>query len=235
MVKTDKKVDAHFLMSCQVTYNGPAYAPVTHAEVITTINQYIAADFNIRSERYLAGSNGQKAVGILNIEAQDSELGFMLAWKNSLDGSMAFKMGFGAQVFVCSNGMLQGDTGNFKKRHVGEAKEEIMDHLRFAVDQMNPVMKHQVDLKELYKQIPIDKKYASELLGRLFFEKGILSPQQASTVRKELEKASYNYGAPGTVWELYNHCTYALRDTHPTEWHDKHLAVGNFFAELFNA
>lgn len=234
MIRTEQKTDAAFLSSCQVTYTGTKYAPVTHFEVIGEVGNYIQkANLVVRSERYLAGSNGQKAVGILGIQSQDTDLNFMIAWKNSLDGSMSFKLAFGAQVHVCSNGMFQGDTGNFKRRHTGDAAEDIKTHIEFAIDQMAPTMKDQTEIKEFYKLVPMSKKYMSELVGRLFIERGILTSSQINTVKREIEKPTYDYGAPGTAWELYNHVTLAIRDAHPIEWHDQHKAVGEFFTEQF--
>lgn len=233
--RIEKKVTQDFLMSCQVTYTGTKYVPVTHSDVIITVEDYLKeCNLKVKTEKYLAGSNGQKAVGVLSIESPDLELDFMIAWKNSLDGSMSFKLAYGAQVRICSNGMFHGDTGNFKKKHMGDAQDEIKTHIVAAIDCMDPTMRAQGDMRDVYKAISLSKQRTAELIGRLYLVEDALTAQQLSTVKKEIARPSCNYGAPGTVWELYNHCTYALRDAHPLEWHRQHEAVGDFFDKEFN-
>ena len=232
--RIEKKVTEDFLMGCQVTYTGNKYVPVTHSDVIITIDEYLReCNLNIRTSKYLAGSNGQRAVGILGVESSDLDLDFMLAWKNSLDGSMSFKLAYGAQVRICSNGMFQGDTGNYKKKHMGDAQDEIKTHIIAAVNCMAPTMAAQIDMRDLYKEIQVTRQKAAELIGRLYLIEEGITATQLSVVKKEIEKPSCNYGAPGSAWELYNHCTYALRDTHPLEWHRQHETVGDFFNKEF--
>jgi hypothetical protein len=59
----------------------------------------------------------------------------------------------------------------------------------------------------------------SEILGVLFAEYEILTTEQASIMRQQMDKPSYFYnGGKDTLWSFYNHATVALQQSHPRTW-----------------
>jgi hypothetical protein len=69
------------------------------------------------------------------------------------------------------------------------------------------------------KEIVIDSKRQAELLGVLFAEYEILTTEQMSLVKQQMEKPSYFYnGDVNSLWSFYNHVTLALKKSHPRNW-----------------
>jgi hypothetical protein len=53
---------------------------------------------------------------------------------------------------------------------------------------------------------------------------------QVGIVKRELDTPSYLYNASAdSAWSLYNHITYALKDSHPMRYLSDHQKVHTFF------
>jgi hypothetical protein len=46
---------------------------------------------------------------------------------------------------------------------------------------------------------------------------------------RELENPTHNYGAPDSMWELYNYATFAMKELHPSIRMNNHIKAHNFF------
>jgi hypothetical protein len=69
------------------------------------------------------------------------------------------------------------------------------------------------------KEIIIDSKRQAELLGVLFAEYEILTTEQMTLVKQQMDKPSYFYnGDVNSLWSFYNHITFALKKSHPRNW-----------------
>ena len=222
------------LIPCQVSYEGNKYSPITHKEVIETIGEYLYKnDFKIKGENYLAASNGQRAIGRIALEYGDSECGYEISWKNSLDGSMSFGLASGTRTFICSNGSVYGDISSYKRKHSGNANQQILSEIQKTVELMESTMEIHINRRSKMKELEISKKTIAELCGRMFLEQEIITSTQLGIIKNELENPLFNYYCEGSVWEFYNHCTHAIKETTPLVWHKTHQKLGDFFVNEF--
>jgi hypothetical protein len=223
------------LVPCQVTYTGNNYSAITHKQVIETIGEYLYKNnFRPKGEIYLAGSNGQRAIGRIGFDiGEDIECGYELSWKNSLDGSMSFGICSGMKTFICSNGSIYGDISAYKRKHSGNANEEILFQIEKAISLIDETVKIHTERKRLMKEKEITHRTVAELIGRLHIEENIISSTQLGIIKKELENPSYNYCCNGSVWEFYQHCTHAIKETAPLTWHKVHTNLGNWMVNEF--
>lgn len=222
------------LMPVQVSYNGNRYSAITHREVIETVGEYLYANnFTVKNEIYLGASNGQRAIGRLAIEYGDNECGFELSWKNSLDGSMSFGICSGTHTFICSNGSVYGDISAYKRKHSGNANQQILTEIKKSIELIEPTMQLHINRREKMKEMEVSKKTISELCGRMFIEEEIISATQLGIIKKEIENPSFNYCCDGSVWQFYQHCTHAVKETTPMLWHKTHKELGDFFVNEF--
>jgi hypothetical protein len=69
----------------------------------------------------------------------------------------------------------------------------------------------------------------AELLGILFAREDLLTPRQATIVKKLMNKPNFFYGGGSdSLWTYYNYVSEALQDTHPIRW----LVDQRFFHEF---
>ena len=71
---------------------------------------------------------------VRDIESEDEELGYRIGFKNSYDGSMAFGMGIGSVVWLCSNGMVHGEIAE-KRIHRGNADKDVEEMIKIGLEQ----------------------------------------------------------------------------------------------------
>src|SRR5665647_1519596 len=140
-MKVNKIIEEKGLLNLPVTYKGTDYSPITHEDVIGGIDKYLLENnFKIRGKEYLSAQNGQKAIGKVFLDYPDQECGFMVSWKNSMAGSMSFGLASGSYTFICANGSVYGDISSYKRKHSGNAAEEVEFQIKTACELMQEAM-----------------------------------------------------------------------------------------------
>jgi hypothetical protein len=125
--------------------------------------------------------------------------------------------------------MVSGDYGAFKRKHQGDVQEftpsAIVEYIKAAGDGFRKMQ----DERELMKHVQIDARVTAELVGRMILEKEFIESTQVNMIKRELKKPTFDYGAPESLWELYQYTTYAMKDVHPTLWMGNHVDAHEFF------
>ncbi len=234
-VKTQLVTEQH-IRSTATPNHGKRYTVIPHGFVIDeTRKQLAAAGFVINQELYKASLDGQIAQGTYHLNyGTDPDMGLMFAWSNSYNKQMRFKCAIGAHVFICMNGVVSGDLGNYKRKHTGSAAYDVINTITAQVADAKTYYANLVADKEMLKQISLDKAQKGNVVGRLFIEQEVLTLTQVGIVQREIEKPTHAYSAdPNSAWDLYNHVTLALKDSHPLSFLSDHQKVHNFFVNEF--
>ena len=207
------------------------YKPVSHGQLIDlTLESIHQAGFALDKESYSSAKNGNVANGRFSISnVADNEMQLQIGWQNSYDKSLTLKFAIGTRIFICQNGCVSGDYGAFKKKHQGNVQEftpaKITEYIKAAGDAFMKLQKE----RELMKHVQIDARIAAELVGRMIIEEEFIQSSQLITIQKELKKPTFDYNASGSLWELYQHTTYSMKEIHPTLWMDNHIDAHSFF------
>ena len=209
------------------------YTVIKHEDVINLcINELEQAGFQIVGETYRATSHGDIATGIYKVSyGNDPDLGIMLAWTNSYNKQVAFNCTSGAYVVNSGNIMIgnYGILNKFRRKHTGTADEDTANSVK---DQITHAKMHFASLAEDKKKmeaIKMTRTEQAELLGILFAREDLLTPRQATIVKKLMNKPNFFYsGGNDSLWTFYNYVSEALQDTHPIRW----LVDQRFFHEF---
>ena len=221
------------IVGTQVPAQTRTYKPIAHDQLIDlTLNGIEKAGFKLDKEIYTATQNGQIANGRYTISnVADSEMQLQIGWQNSYNKQLTVKFAIGTRILVCSNGCVSGDYGAFKKKHVGEVQtftpSAIGDYIKIAGDHFKRMQQD----RNAMKQIEITKRTKAELIGRMMLEEQFISSTQLMIISRELTNPTHDYGAPDSLWELYNYTTFAMKETHPSLWMDNHIKAHKFFTE----
>lgn len=230
--KTSFVTEQH-IRSTPLPNHGKTYSVISHGAVIDETRQNLQnAGLTIQQELYKSSLDGQIAQGIYHLVCnQDPDMGMMFAWANSYNRLTRFKCAIGGRVFVCDNGMVNGDISSYSRVHKGtgawySVKTTIEDQIANASSYFNRLV---VD-KEMFKPVFLTRGEQASMLGRLYAEHDALTIAQVSMVRKEMDKPSFDYGVdPRSAWALYNHVTLALKESHPGSYLKDHETVHRFF------
>lgn len=231
MPKYEYESTKYYLTGTELPKETRTYKPVSHGQLIDlTLESINAAGFKLDTESYTATKDGQVANGKFTISnVADKEMQLQIGWQNSYDKSLSLKFAIGTQIFICKNGCVSGDYGAFKKKHRGDVQEftpaKITEYIKSAGDAFLKIQKE----RELMKHLEIDARVTAELVGRMIIEQQFIESTQLNIIRNEIAKPTFDYNAPGTLWELYQYTTFAMRDIHPRFWMPNHMEAHEFF------
>jgi hypothetical protein len=219
------------LLTAEIPQETKTYKPITHQQLIDlTLESIHQAGFELDKETYSAAREGNVANGRYTItNVADSEMQLQIGWQNSYDKSMSLKFAIGTRIFICSNGCVSGDYGAFRKKHVGEIQTFTPTAITEYIKQAGDAFQKMQSDRENMKAIELTKRTTAELIGRMIIEENIIESTQLNIIRGQIENPSFDYGAPGSLWELYQHTTYAMKEVHPSLWMRNHINAHTFF------
>jgi hypothetical protein len=229
------------LLATKLPRKTKSYSPVPHKIVIESCLEALdKGGIKLISERYTAAREGRQANGIYHLDGGDSEMNLRLQWQNSYDKSLPLAAAFGSHVIVCSNGLIVGDMGRFKRKHTGTVLTEFQEQIRTYVDTAAEQFKKMKHDRERMKEITLTKRVSAELIGRMFLEDNIITVTQLGIIKRELDNPSFNYGTDkdvlakgGTLWDTYNAVTVSLKEAHPQFNMQSHIDLHNFVAKEY--
>ncbi len=236
MPKKIKECSKAHLISVPLPDHGDSYTVISHESVINHVYyELAAAGFGIVSEEYRATADGNIAQGIHVLQYNfDPELSMMFAWTNSYNKQVRFKCGVGAYVNQIGTSMVCGDMGSWARKHTGSADEETVATIKEQIANAHMYYAQLVADKNAMKDIPMNKRKQAQLLGILFAEYQILTTEQASIVRSQMDKPSHVFEDSSSLWAFYNYVTTALQSSHPKTWMKDQRVLHYFISSINN-
>ena len=229
-------VTEEFLLGVPVPAQTSTYKPVSHGRLIDLTRGAIRdCGFKLKKEVYTSSRDGLRANGKYLIEfGNDPDMSIMIAWQNSYDKKISLKFAIGTWVFICENGMCKSDIASFKTKHVGDVQEVTPEKIKEYICQAAETFYELVDEKETMKGINLTEQERAELLGRMFIIEEVITSTQLNAIKREIQEPTYDYNSPGTVWEFYNYCTFAIKNANPRYWLQVQEDLHQFFTVEFN-
>jgi len=207
------------------------YKPISHQQLIDlTMESIYSAGFKLDKESYTSARDGNIANGRYTISnVMDSEMQLEIGWQNSYNKSLSLKFAIGTRIMICQNGCVSGDFGAFKKKHKGDVQEFTPSAITEYIKRSGDVFQRMQKDRDVMKQVEITKRTKAELIGRMLIEESFINSTQINVLAREIETPTHDYGAPDSMWELYNYATFAMKETHPLDWMDNHMKAHSFF------
>jgi hypothetical protein len=224
------------LISIDLPVHGDSYTVISHESVMDYAYTELAnAGFGIVSEEYRATADGQIAQGIYRLNYNsDPELSMMFAWTNSYNKQVRFKCGIGAYVNQTGTVMVCGDMGSWARKHTGTADEETVQTIKDQITDATMYYNQLVADKEAMKGISMNKRRQAQMLGILFAEYQILTTEQASMIRNQMDRPSHVFDDSNSLWAFYNYVTIALQHSHPKTWMEDQRVLHYFISTVNN-
>jgi K+/H+ antiporter YhaU regulatory subunit KhtT len=224
------------LISIDLPVHGDSYTVISHESVMDYAYTELAnAGFGIVQEEYRATADGQIAQGIYRLNYNsDPELSMMFAWTNSYNKQVRFKCGVGAYVNQTGTVMVCGDMGSWARKHTGTADAETIQTIKEQIAHAQMYYKQLVSDKEAMKVISMNKRRQAQMLGILFAEYQILTTEQASMIRNQMDRPSHVFEDSNSLWAFYNYVTIALQHSHPKTWMEDQRVLHYFISSVNN-
>ena len=237
MAKRIREVTRDFLKAVPLPVQTSSYTVISHESVMDYVFAELANQgFSILSEEYRCTHDGLIAQGIYKLNFNsDEEMSLMFAWSNSYNKQLKFKCVTGGYVAANQTVMLCGEIGSWTRKHTGTADADAISMIQTQISNAQMYYTNLIADKEAMKQIPLTTKRQSELLGVLFAEYELLTTEQSSIVRQQMDKPSFFYnGGKHTLWSFYNHVTVAFQQSHPRTWMEDQRMLHWFISNEFD-
>ena len=224
------------LVSVPLPNHGATYTVISHQSVMDYVyTELAAAGFSVVNEEYRCTADGNIAHGIYKLNFNsDPELSMMFAWTNSYNKQVRFKCGVGAYINLTGTSMVCGDMGSWARKHTGTADEETIKTIQEQIANANMYYNQLCSDKESMKGITLNKRKQAQLLGILFAEYQILTTEQASIIRQQMDRPSHVYADSNSLWAFYNYVTIALQHSHPKTWMEDQRVLHYFISTVNN-
>jgi len=224
------------LTSVSLPNHGASYTVISHQSVIDYVYAELAnAGFAVSSEEYRCTADGNIAQGIYKLNFNnDPELSMMFAWTNSYNKQVRFKCGVGAYINLTGTAMVCGDMGSWARKHTGTADEETIKTIQEQITNAYMYYNQLCSDKEAMKEITLNKRKQAQLLGILFAEYQILTTEQASIIRQQMDRPSHVYADSNSMWAFYNYVTISLQHSHPKTWMEDQRVLHYFISTMNN-
>ena len=224
------------LISIDLPVHGDSYTVISHESVMDYVFTELAtAGFVVTTEEYRATADGQIAQGIYKLNYNnDPELNMMFAWTNSYNKQVRFKCGVGAYINNTGTVMVCGDMGSWARKHTGTADTETIATIKEQIAGAQMYYDQLVSDKEQMKTIVLNKRRQAQMLGILFAEYQIITTEQASMIRNQMDRPSHVYDDSNSLWAFYNYVTIALQHSHPKTWMEDQRVLHYFMSSINN-
>jgi len=224
------------LVSVPLPNHAATYTVISHQSVIDYVYTELAnAGFSVISEEYRCTADGNIAHGIYKLNYNsDPELSMMFAWTNSYNKQVRFKCGVGGYINLTGTTMVCGDMGSWARKHTGTADEETIKTIQEQIANAHMYYNQLCSDKDSMKGITLNKRKQAQLLGILFAEYQILTTEQASLVRQQMDRPSHVYADSNSLWAFYNYVTIALQHSHPKTWMEDQRVLHYFISTMNN-
>jgi hypothetical protein len=218
------------LLACPVPASTRTYAPVSHRDLIDAVKEELdKRGLVMKDECYQHNRSGRQLFGHMTIGGGNGEQDLALGFRNSYDKSLLLGAAAGARVIICSNLMFAGDFKVQKMHTPAHLSAGIQSLMREVVDTLEAQFKRiQIDTDKL-KQVEVNPRLIHEILGELFYSESVVSEAQLRIIRGELREQT-NFG-DGTLWDIYNHTTEALKTTPSGLVISRHIDAHQFYMQ----
>lgn len=221
------------LFSYPVPPETDTYKPISHKELDKITRKAIKdSGFKLQSREFSSARDGMVGNARYVIkELSDEEMGLEIGWQNSYDKTLSLKFAIGTRIFICNNGCVSGNFGAFKRRHSGDVQEYTPDMIKESIASAGAIFEDMKEDRNMMKSVILDIHQKAAIIGELFFKDELIGSKQLNIIKEEIKTPTYDYGAPNSLWELYQHTTFSCTDMHPRLWMDTHIKLHRYFQQ----
>lgn len=220
MKKGNKIGTEKFLISVPLPEQTETYTVIPHEDIIQKVeNELNNANLIIESVEYSYSYGGEVALAKIYIKSiADEDMGMLFTWQNSYNKKVKFSCAIGGYIYD-NNASLIGTEGlSWIRKHTGSADQEAYDVIEDLIDNADRHFQKIISEKERMKAMSLDEEYYGRVMGALYFEHELVTPNQASLIRSERKKPTHTYTDLDTLWGLYKMLMYGIENADITKW-----------------
>ena len=196
------------------------YTVITHGFIIDKVREELAKNnFEIENEEFLYSCGGEIVLSKVLIKSEkDPDMGMVFTWWNSYNKQVKFGCAIGGFIYDNKTSLIGSDGMSWIRKHTGTADVEASNIMEQLISQADVYFDKIIAEKEKMKAMPLDVNMFGCIMGALYFELDLISPNQASAVKQEYKKPINEYKDKDTLWGLYKLLMFGINDMDLRKW-----------------
>ena len=196
------------------------YTVISHGYIIDKVREELAKNnFEIEKEDYSYSYGGQVVLCKVHIKStKDPDMGMLFTWWNSYNKMVKFGCAVGGFIYDNNTSLIGSEGMSWIRKHTGTADSEATNIIGQLISQANVFFDKIIAEKERMKAMPLDVDMFGCIMGALYFELDLISPNQASAVKQEYKKPTNEYKDKNTLWGLYKLLMFGIDDMDLRKW-----------------
>jgi len=226
--------DSTFLKNIPLPKNTSTYSAVPHSVFLDEIKEELYKKGHVvKEERYLTANNGLIMAGKYIIENENNIMNPAIYFTNSYNKMRRAELQGGISILVCKNGAIGIDTAyRFSRKHSGTVLEDLRTNIVLTVDSLEEQFNRLKHNMEEMQQIHLSESQVAQIVGDMYINENLIKETQLSILKHEI-KFSKDF-KDNTAYDLYNHCTEALKDNHPIDFDKSHIKLHAYMSDIFS-
>ena len=223
-------LEKHDIINAALPAKTHSYTPVSNRQLLETIEEKLYKhNLPIINERFNGNGNMNQMFGVYTIGMGNGEQQMNIGFRNSYDKSLAVGLVAGATVIVCSNLMFKGDIKMLRK-HTNGVFNDLSDMIEKVIGTTEIEFEEIQDDTQHMKSLPMSRQFMAETAGRMFINDSIINATQMGIIKREINFSDKFREL--SKWDFYNHCTEAMKVSHPSEVMQSHIKLHNYIMEV---
>jgi hypothetical protein len=196
------------------------YTVISHGYIIDKVREELTKNnFEIEKEDYSYSYGGQVVLCKVHIKStKDPDMGMLFTWWNSYNKMVKFGCAVGGFIYDNNTSLIGSEGMSWIRKHTGTADSEATNIIGQLIGQANVFFDKIIAEKEKMKAMPLDVDMFGCIMGALYFELDLISPNQASAVKQEYKKPTNEYKDKDTLWGLYKLLMFGIDDMDLRKW-----------------
>jgi len=206
------------------------HKPIPHHEIVDALVETLGfRHIAVHHMEFAVSEDGNKCVGLIELEHGFTGARFALGLRNSHDKTMRLALTVGYRVFVCENLAFNGDFEPLLAKHTKNFN--LQRALSVGVDDMQRNFKPMVEAVERWRENHISDATARLIIYRAFVEGELEAPYHLDRRVHVCFNPTLDEFRPRTAWSLSNAFTSTFKELEPIPQFKATARFGAFFQE----
>lgn len=212
--------DENYLRTITLPEKTDTYTVISHGYIIDKVRNTLRKNnLEIENEEYLYSYGGNVALCKVKIKStKDPDLGMLFTWWNSYNKMVKFGCAIGGFIYDNNTSLIGSEGMSWIRKHTGTADEESSNIIEQLIAQADIFFDKIIAEKERMKAMPLDTETFGCIMGALYFELDLISPNQASAIKQEYKKPENEYKDKDTLWGLYKLLMFGIDGMDLRKW-----------------
>lgn len=187
-----------------------SHVPIAHFRVVDLVKSTLGMyGHEVVEETHAIDFDGMRYFGLLQLRSSYTGYTDTVGLRNANDKAFPCGIGFGSQVFVCSNLAFMADHV-IKRRHTANLKRDLPGIVGELIEPLALHREAQAKTFQHYRQVMLTDEAADHAILDLYRE-GVLNIQRVPEVMREWATPSYPDLEAPSAWRLFNAVTLTLK------------------------